>query len=106
MVVGSTSLAHCEGNGDVLVDTILPGSGIITITKTFVTQSKPHTPHIIIFCHTLGVVSSDCCILVGVGYEDGLIKVFTLSPQLHWTNRLVLTVSLATELHNLDSGKA
>ncbi len=46
------------------------------------------------------------CILLGVGYQGGVVKVFSLTTSLHWTNQFAITASLATELHNFrESGK-
>lgn len=87
VVIYSTSLPHCQPTGGQLTtSTFLPGSGTISIANTFVTQTGS--------------------ILLGAGYQGGVIKVFSLSVHLQWTNQVTITASLATELHNFrESGK-
>ena len=47
------------------------------------------------------VVCAAGSILIGAGYQGGLVKVFYLTVDLQWSSLVVLTATLATELNVL-----
>ena len=51
-----------------------------------------------------GVVVAADCILLGVGYQGGVVKVYSLTTCVHWTNQFTIVASLATELHRESGG--
>lgn len=54
-------------------------------------------------CSDCGVVAADS-ILLGVGYQGGVVKVYSLTTRVHWTNQFTIVASLATELHRETGG--
>lgn len=89
-----------------MAETSLPstGSSLITIAKTFVTQSKLPPSLSCLLPHSCGFLAG--CILLGVGFQGGAVKVYSLTTSLHWTNQFDMTASMATELHSYrESGK-
>ncbi len=102
VVICSTSLPHCESEGILTAETSLPDSvSKINIARTFVTQSESNLPDDdVLMLVVMVYICLAGCILLGVGYHGGLVKVYSLTVHLQWSNQFSITASLATELHD------